>query len=404
MATSSRFSTVSDASLDAIMQLDAAYREDPEPAKLNLVVGVYQTAEGTSPVLDVVKEAERRLVEGQISKNYAPMTGEPAYLDAVEQLLLGRDHAVLRAGRVASAHTIGGTGALRLAGEFVAENLAGSTLWIGEPSYPNHRGIFGALGIPCQNFPYYDVKTGAIREDEMYASLARAKAGDIVLLHGCCHNPTGADLPRESWSRLAHFLLERSLIPLVDLAYLGFADGIEEDAILIRRLFETCPEGMLATSFSKNFALYNERVGALSIIASTRADAQRCIARLRMYIRRIYSSPPAHGSMVVATVLSDAQLRHRWAVDVEQMRQRLRSAREELRETLSAHQVDLALFPGLTTRKGLFALTLLSASQVDELRQKHHVYMLPNGRLSVSGLTPKAMDRLGSAIAVVARR
>jgi aspartate/tyrosine/aromatic aminotransferase len=301
-------------------------------------------------------------------------------------------------------HTVGGTGALRLAAEFIADNLAGSTLWLGEPAYANHRGIFGALQIPCRSFPYFDVATGLICEEDMFAALAGAKAGDVVLVHGCCHNPTGADLSQDGWLRLARFLSQRGLIPFVDLAYLGFADGVEQDAEGVRALFGVCPEGIITTSFSKNFALYNERTGALSIVATNRDEAQRCVARTRTYIRRLYTSPPAHGGKIVATVLTDSSLRRRWANEVEGMRQRLISVRRSLHDVLAAHQLDLSLFPGLTTLKGLFALTRLTEAHVDQLRLKHHVYMLPNGRISISGLPDNAMERLAHAIADVARR
>ena len=404
MPTAHRFASVPDSALDNIMRLDEMFRRDRHPDKLNLIVGVYQTGEGTSPILDVVKEAERRLIESETSKNYVPMAGEAAYISAVETLVFGEGSAILTAGRVGSLHTVGGTGALRLAAEFIAENLAGSTLWLGEPAYPNHRGIFGALQIRCRSFPYFDVATGLIREEDMFAALTGAKAGDIVLVHGCCHNPTGADLSQDGWLGLARFMSKRGLIPFVDLAYLGFADGVEQDAQGVRGLFGLCPEGIITTSFSKNFALYNERTGALSIVAANRDEAQRCMARARTYVRRLYTSPPAHGGKIVATVLADPGLRQRWEIEVEGMRQRLVSVRQRLHDVLAAHQLDLSMFPGLTTLKGLFALTRLTEAHVDQLRLKHHVYMLPNGRISISGLPDNAMDRLAHAIADVARR
>jgi aspartate aminotransferase len=404
MPTAHRFASVPDSALDNIMRLDEMFRADRHPDKLNLIVGVYQTAEGTSPILDVVKEAERRLMESETSKNYVPMAGEASYFSAVEKLVFGEDSSILSAGRVGSLHTVGGTGALRLAAEFVAENLTASTLWLGEPAYPNHRGIFGALKSSCRAFPYFDVATGLICEEEMFAALSEAKAGDIVLVHGCCHNPSGADLSRDGWLRLARFMSQRGLIPFVDLAYLGFADGIEQDAQGVRALFELCSEGIVTTSFSKNFALYNERAGVLSIVAGNRDAAQRCMARARTYVRRLYTSPPAHGGRIIATVLADPGLRQRWANEVEEMRQRLVSVRRSLHDVLAAHQLDLSLFPGLTTLKGLFALSRLTEAHVDQLRLKHHVYMLPNGRISISGLADNAMERLAHAIADVTHR
>lgn len=397
------FTAVAESVLDPIMRLDEMFRADAHSDKINLVVGVYQTDQGTSPVLDVVKEAERRLVGTETSKVYIPMTGEKPFLTSVEQLIFGDGSALLRDHRVASVHAPGGTAALRLAAEFIAEAFAGVTVWIGDPAYPNHRGIFGALGITCKSFRYFDPMTAAILEDAMYADLDQAKPGDIVLVHGCCHNPSGADLTPRAWQGLARFLADRDLVPFIDLAYLGYAAGLDQDAHGMRTLFEHCPEGLVTTSFSKNFSLYNERAGVLSYVAGDATTAERCASRTRTYIRRLYSSPPAHGGRIVATVLCDPVLREQWKEEVEAMRQRMIAARQRLHDALSAHQVNLQLVPGLTTLKGMFALTRLTEAQVLRLRDGHHIYMLPNGRISITGLISKTMDRLAGAIAEVAR-
>src|SRR5262245_61213787 len=287
------FASVADTGLDPIMRLDEDFRMDRSPDKVNLVVGVYQTDEGTSPVLEVVKEAEQRLVHHETSKVYVPMVGEAQFLSRVEPLLFGDDSPLLVARRVGSVHAVGGTGALRLAGEFIAETCAGRTVWIGEPAYPNHRGIFGSLGIACRSFRYFDPVTGRILASEMFADLEQASAGDIVILHGCCHNPSGADPSPETWRVLAEFMRERELLPLIDIAYLGYAEGLNNDASGLRAIFQHCPEGLVVASFSKNFSLYNERTGVLSFVCADAAGAERCVARTRTAIRRIYSSPPA---------------------------------------------------------------------------------------------------------------
>lgn len=395
------FASVPDSVLDPIMGLDEAFRADPASDKVNLVVGVYQTDEGISPVLQVVKEAEQRLLRDEISKVYVPMAGEQQFLSHVEALLFGDRSPLMPSHRVGSIHTPGGTGGLRLAGEFIAETCVGKTIWIGTPAYPNHRGIFGSLGIPCKSFRYFDLSAGRILEREMFADLEQAQAGDIVVLHGCCHNPSGADPSPEMWRALAGFLSERELLPLIDLAYLGYANGLEEDAGGLRTVFEHCDEGLVVTSFSKNFSLYNERTGALSFVCVDSVSAERCVARTRTAVRRLYSSPPAHGARIVTTVLGDAALRTRWKGEVEAMRQRMISTRQLLHEALSSRQVDMRIFPGLTSQRGMFALTRLTEAHVNLLRVQHHIYMLPNGRISITGLTSRTIDRVADAIARV---
>jgi aspartate/tyrosine/aromatic aminotransferase len=397
------FASVPDSVLDPIMGLDEAFRVDASPDKVNLVVGVYQTDDGTSPVLAVVKQAEERLLRDEASKVYVPMAGERPFLGHVERLLFGAESALLGDGRVGSVHTPGGTGALRLAGELIAESAAGKTVWIGDPAYPNHRGIFGTLGLTCKGFRYFDIATGQILEREMFADLEQAKTGDIVVLHGCCHNPSGADPTPSMWRALAELLKERELLPLIDLAYLGYASGLDEDTQGLRTIFEHCAEGLVVTSFSKNFSLYNERTGALSIVCADSRSAERCVARSRTYIRRIYSSPPAHGARIITTVLADPALRSQWRGEVEAMRQRMMTTRQRLHEALSMRQVDMNLFPGLTRLHGMFALTRLSEDHVNRLRAQHHIYMLPTGRISITGLTSRTIDPVADAIARVAR-
>jgi aspartate/tyrosine/aromatic aminotransferase len=403
MTAHRHFNSVPESVLDPIMELDEAFRADPHHEKLNLVVGVFQNDRGESPVLNVVKEAERRLLETEISKVYVPMAGEEEFLRAVEGLVFGQKSALLTAQRVGSVHTPGGTAALRLAAEFLHENLPRAKVWIGEPAYPNHRGIFGAVGIECERFRYFDRTSGELLISEMLADLERASPGDVVLLHGCCHNPTGADMTLQGWQMVAQFLADRELMPFIDLAYLGYASSLEADALGLRTVFNRCPEGIVTTSFSKNFSLYNERTGALSFVASDRTSAERCVSRTRTYIRRIYTSPPAHGGRIIATVLRDDGLRARWTHEVEAMRQRIVSARQQFSDALSAHQVDMRIFPKLNSLNGMFALTGITENQVKSLRNEHHIYMLSNGRISITGITPPILDRLAASISEVVR-
>src|SRR5882672_2900109 len=357
MQSQHHFDSVLESALDPIMELDEAFRSDPSPSKLNLVVGVFQNECGESPVLKVVKEAERRLVATETSKIYVPMAGEEEYLGAVEQLVFGEQSPLLRDRRVSSVHTPGGTAALRLAADFVHENLPHAVIWIGEPAYPNHRGIFGAVGVKCERFRYFDRESGNVLASDMLADLEQANPGDVVLLHGCCHNPTGGDLTLQEWESVGRFLADRALIPLIDLAYLGLANSLSSDASGLRAIFKHCSEGIVTTSFSKNFTLYSERTGALSFVAGVHASAQRCAARTRTYIRRIYTSPPAHGGRIVSAVLGDQKLRVEWMKEVDAMRQRIVSVRQQFSDALTAHQVDMRLFPKLTSLSGMFALT-----------------------------------------------
>jgi len=401
--TSSRFSVVQETTLDNIMRLDELFREDPDPRKINLVVGVYKTDEGTTPVLRSVKEAERRIVDTEPSKSYVPMNGEAAFLSAAQALVFG-DSALGREARLASVHAPGGTGSLRLAGEFIREHFAAHVIWLGEPAYPNHRGLFEPLGIRCEPFRYFDRVEGAIREDEMFEDLARARRGDFVLLHACCHNPSGADPSPEGWQRLARFLAERGLVPLVDVAYLGYADGLEHDAGGVRTIFEHCAEGLVTVSFSKNFSLYNERTGLLIYVGADAGEARRCAARTRTYIRRLWTSPPAHGARIVTTILNDRDLRDAWVKEVEEMRLRMKRMRVEISAALQHLKVDMQLFPALVDLKGMFTLTRLSEAQVTRLREDEHIYMLPNGRISITGLTSSSVERVAKGIAAVVQR
>ncbi len=397
------FDAVKDAPLDQIMGLDQSYRDDPAPQKFNLVVGVFQDEHGRTPVLASVKAAEQRLLAGEESKSYVPMLGEEAYRRSVIDLVLGSDSDIVRGRRVAALHTPGGTAALRIAADFLKDHFPDARLWLSAPFYPNHPGIFESVGFSIEHYRYYDVASGRLQFDDMMADLGRARPGDVVLLHGSCHNPSGADLSAGQWAELARYVTERGLLPVVDAAYLGFAYGVDEDAAALRRFFEIVPEGLLLISFSKNFALYGERAGAVLFLGATQDAVARCCERAKLYVRRLYSSPPSHGGRIVSTILHDADLKRRWLVEVAAMRERSRALRLRFAEGLAAHQVDPGFFPAIDRGLGMFALSRLTPQHVETLREAHHVYMLGNGRVSIAGMREATLDALCGAFAAALR-
>ncbi len=388
-----------DAPLDPITGLDQLFRDDPAPLKINLVVGVWQDEAGASPVLKSVKAAEERLLHLEQSKSYLPMAGELEFRTAVHDLVLGADNRLLKSERVASLQTPGGTGALRIAAEFIRDHSPEATLWISSPAYPNHKGIFEGVGLRTASYRYYDVPSGRLLFDEFLEDLKQCRAGDVVVLHGCCHNPSGADLGESQWRSLAAQMAASGLVPLIDLAYLGFSRQLDLDSTGARIALETSGEGILTTSFSKNFGLYSERTGVVSFVADTAAAASRCAERAKVYSRKIYSSPPSHGSRIITEVLADRDLRAIWVSEVAQMRDRLTEMRQSFAAGLAAHQVDHRVAPALTENVGMFALTLLTPDHVTHLRERSHVYMLPNGRMSVAGMRAATMGQLCEAIA-----
>lgn len=395
------FLDIKDAPPDPINGLDQLFRDDASADKINLVIGVYQDDDGHSPVLAAVKEAERRLLDTEQSKSYLPVAGEASYRKHTERLLFGDSHAVVRDDRLASLHTPGGTAALRVAADFVRDHCPECGVWISDPAYPNHHGIFGALGFALKDYRYYDTQTGALTFDAMLEDLSQAQPGDLVILHACCHNPSGADLDAEQWKRLADFVVANRLYPLVDFAYLGFAEGLDTDPANLRAFFDTVPFGMVSTSFSKNFALYGERTGMLTFVGADADHATRCAERSKIYTRRLYSSPPAHGGRIVATILSDDGLTRQWRAEVDEMRARLARMRKLLAARLDERQVSLAWFPRLIENRGMFALTRLDEGRIVQLRDEFHIYMLSNGRISIAGIREASVNYLADCFAKV---
>lgn len=391
------FETIQPATPDAILGLNDAFNKDDRPNKVNLGVGVYKDASGKTPVLGCVKEAERRLIETEATKSYKPIDGDPAYGASVQRMLFGPDSPIVTGGRAATSHCPGGTGALRVAGDYLAGNHPGATLWMSDETWPNHPAIFGAAGVEMKRYPYFDARANALDFDAMLAGLSDAKGGDVLLLHGCCHNPTGVDLSHEQWVKVAELCAEKGLLPLLDFAYQGFADGIEEDAAGLRELAGKVDELIVCGSFSKNFGLYNERVGSLTFVAKTSDAASAVQSQVKACIRRNYSNPPAHGAAVVTTILNDAALAAQWHGELAEMRDRINGTRSLFVNTLADKGANRD-FSFITQQRGMFSYSGLNKDQVAQLKDKHGVYIVGSGRINVAGMTDANMDHLCEAI------
>jgi aspartate/tyrosine/aromatic aminotransferase len=385
---------------DSILGLAEAYRADPRPGKINLSSGVFVDATGRTPVLATVLEAERRLLEAAETKLYRPIDGAPGYRDRVRDLALGAAHPAVAEGRVAVAQTPGGTGALRVAADLLRQTGGGGTIWLSEPTWPNHPQVFHAAGFRIRTYPYATPDARRIDEDALLDALRDASPGDVVVLHGACHNPTGLDPSPDLWRRIGDLIEERELLPLVDLAYQGFGDGLAEDAAGLRALVRPGAELLVATSYSKTFSLYAERVGALLLIARSAADATACQSHVKMAIRTNYSNPPAHGADIVATILADSELRARWEIELGAMRDRIKGNRAALLAALAGRDVPGDWAP-ITAQRGMFALLGLTTHQVARLREEHAVYVVGHGRINVAGFTDENLGPFADALRAV---
>lgn len=403
------FESVPIAPPDAIFGLIDAFQRDPRPDKITLSAGVYTDERGETPVMGVVKAAERRLLEGESTKNYLGIEGLPAFNERVPRLVFGDDHPALAEGRIATAQTVGGTGALRTFAETLtavgtSAGRGGRRIWISDPTWANHHQIFSAVGWTVESYPYFDAATHGLAYDALRRALARAERGDVVLFHPVCHNPTGVDPTPEQWRELAGLLAERQALPLVDFAYQGFGGGLEEDAAAVRLLARELPEVAVCSSFSKTFGLYRERVGALMVVAGSSEAAVAMRSQVKRAIRPTWSNPPSHGGSVVAEVLGDEDLRQRWSEELREMRERIAEMRRRLSEGLDAHGVRLSPEGNhfLAEQRGMFSFTGLSRQQVDRLRDEHGIYMVGSGRINVAGLNAANLDRVCAAVAEVA--
>ncbi len=385
---------------DAILGLTDAFKADARPEKINLGVGVYKDEQNATPVLQSVKRAEELLLKGETSKSYLGIPGSPAYGVCVRELLFAADHEIVTTGRAQTAQTPGGTGALRVAADFIHTKFPGASVWLSNPTWANHNAIFESAGLTVKTYPYYDAANKCLDFAAMTAALEGVPAGDVVLFHGCCHNPSGMDPDAGQWAALAKLTLEKGILPLFDFAYQGFGSGLDEDAAGLRQFCTAGRELLICSSFSKNFGLYNERVGALTLVGATAEAAASAFSHVEKAIRSNYSNPPFHGGAIVTTILSDATLRAEWIGELDAMRGRIRSMRESFVQTLKDKGVAQD-FSFIASQNGMFSFSGLNPDQVKTLREKDAIYIVGSGRINVAGMTPENMGPLCDAIAAV---
>jgi aromatic-amino-acid transaminase len=385
---------------DPILSLNEDFQKDPRPHKINLSIGIYFDDAGRIPVLESVRRAEAKVVAAGAAKPYLPIEGAANFRRAVQELLFGPAHEAVTSGRIATIQSVGSSGGLKVGADFIKRWFPGSGVWVSDPTWDNHRSMFEGAGIAVQTYPYYDANTGGVRFTEMKAALDKLPARSIVLLHACCHNPTGVDLSRAQWDELIPVLKARGLIPYLDLAYQGFGDGIAEDAYAVRALAAAGLSFFIANSFSKSMSVYGERCGALSVVCPDAEQAGLVLGQLKFTIRRNYSSPPIHGGQIVATVLSDAELRPMWERELAAMRERILAMRKTLHGVISA-KVPGRDFGYFLTQRGMFSYTGLSVAQVDRLREEFGVYMVRSGRICVAGLNRTNVEPAAAAMAAV---
>jgi aspartate aminotransferase len=386
---------------DAILGIMALFRADQHPGKIDLSVGVYQDDSGNTPVLDCVKRAEQAIFDEQTTKSYVAISGNAEFNHNVETLLFGADSAVLKEGRVATVQAPGGSGALSVAGHLIQRAKPGSRVLLSDPSWPNHLPLLKLSGLNLEQYPYYDFGRHRVDFEGMIGKIEKAQRGDLLLLHGCCHNPSGADLSAEQWNVLAKLCARLGIVPFIDFAYQGLANGIDEDAYGVRAMAEAVPEFIVVSSYSKNFGLYRERVGACSVICEKPSQRDIVLGNLMNVARSIYSMPPDHGAAIVARVLSNPQLRKMWVSELDGMRNRLNGLRQLLVDEL-AQRKTATDFSFIANECGMFSFLGISKEQVIRLREEFHVYMVESSRINIAGVNSKNVAYIADSIAAVA--
>ena len=387
---------------DAILGIMTLFRADANPRKVDLSVGVYQDETGRTPVLECVKRAEREILDEQDTKTYVAIAGNPGFNRGVEEILYGKGHTAVAAGRVATVQSPGGSGGLSVASHLIARARPGAKVYVSDPTWPNHSPLLKLAGLVLEQYPYYDYATHHVRFDAMAAALEKANAGDSVLLHGCCHNPCGADLTREQWGALAEICDRRGIVPFIDLAYQGLAEGLDADAYGVRLMAERLPEVVVVTSCSKNLGLYRERVGSVSVAAKTKEARDLVLANLANVARGIYSMPPDHGAAIAERVLHSPQLRALWEKELTEMRSRLNGLRQIFVKHLKARNVARD-FSFIANERGLFSFLGITKEQVVKLREQFHVYLVESSRMNFAGLNKSNADYVADSIAAVLR-
>jgi len=394
------FSSVEMAPRDPILGLTEAFNADTRTTKVNLGVGVYYDDAGKLPLLRAVRTAEEARMKNAPPRGYQPIEGAPAYNKAVQDLLFGQGAALTADGRVVTAQALGGTGALKIGADFLKRLLPQAKVYISDPSWENHRALFEAAGFEVDVYPYFDADTRGVRFDAMMAHLKALPANQIVLLHACCHNPTGADLTDAQWAEVVEMCKARNLVPFLDMAYQGFADGIDQDAVAVRQFVQSGLSFVISSSFSKSFSLYGERVGALSIVTASKDESARVLSQLKRTIRTNYSNPPTHGGAVVASVLATPELRSMWEEELGEMRERIRAMRTGLVDKLAARGVARD-FSFVVRQRGMFSYTGLTVAQVDRLRDEFGIYAVSTGRICLAALNSKNIDYVADSLATI---
>jgi len=383
---------------DAILGLMLKFRADPSSTKVDLGVGVFRDLSGNTPILECVRRAEQAVLSAQVTKVYVSAAGREEFNSAVEALVLGDAHVARRERRARTVQAPGGCGALRVGAELIRAAAPDATVYVSDPTWGNHVPLLGSSGLRLERYPYYDPATHELRFGAMMERLERATAGDVVLLHACCHNPTGADLDREQWDSLIELLLRRRLVPFLDLAYQGFGDDLTTDVAAVRRVAEKLPEVLIATSYSKNLGLYRERVGALTVVAATASRSDAANSHALQIARSIYSMPPDHGAAIAAYILGDPTLRESWVLELAAMRERIKDMRvllaQHLRQATGSDAFDF-----IRSQRGMFSLLGVSSATVDRLRERHHIYMTSDSRMNLAGIMPHNVAFVAEAIA-----
>ena len=398
--TASLLAKVEMAPRDPILGVTEAFNADTNPNKINLGVGVYCDDTGKVPVLECVRRAEQKLAETPLPRNYLPIDGLQAYDRAVQELLFGAGNKAVAAGRVTTVQTLGGTGGLKVGADLIRRINPQARVWISDPSWENHRALFEYAGFEVKAYSYYHAPTRGVDFEGMLASLERIPAGDVVLLHACCHNPTGVDLSHEQWKKILEVVNTRGHLPFLDIAYQGFAESIDADAAAVRLFTDACPAVFVSSSFSKSLSLYGERVGALSIVSENKDEAARVMSQLKRVIRTNYSNPPTHGGQAVAMVLTTPELRKVWEKELGEMRDRIKLMRQQLVDKIRGHRADFD-YSFIVRQRGMFSYTGLTKEQVARLREEFSVYAIDSGRICVAALNSRNVDHAAKAIASV---
>jgi len=382
---------------DAILGLITEHRDDPRPNKIDLGVGVFRTAAGETPVLATVKKAEREILDSQDTKAYLGTAGRADFNAAMQEMIFADSEA---AERLVTIQTPGGSGSLRVGAGILLRARPDTTVWVSEPTWSNHVPLLGDAGLQLKPYPYYDTNKHVIQTDAMFDALRAAPKGDVVLFHACCHNPSGLDPSTDDWRTITDIVVERELVPLIDMAYQGFAEGLDDDAFAIRHMAERVPEMIVSSSCSKNFGLYRDRVGTVSFLSADAATTATVSSQANNYVRTIYSMPPDHGAAVVSTILQDDALRTAWLTELDEMRGRLQSMRALLNDALKEKAPEHD-FSHLVRANGMFCFLGITADHVDRLKKDFGVYMVGSSRINVAGITPDNVDYLANSIVAV---